>query len=83
MDLKTILEDFHDYLAPKFDTYEQAIYLYVFRHSRLEGQATAVIGFKSARKHMAFGIGEKGKPMSLSNPPVRLTRARRFLRSMT
>jgi hypothetical protein len=64
MDLKTILEDFQDYLAPKLDTYEQAIYLYIFRHSRLEGQATTVIGFKSARKDMAFGIGEKGKPMS-------------------
>ena len=25
----------HDYLAPKLDTYEQAIYLYVLRHIRL------------------------------------------------
>src|SRR6266542_5824780 len=64
MDIKALLEDFQDYLAPKLDTYEQAVYLYALRHSRLQGQAETVIGFKSARRKMAMGIGEKGKPMS-------------------
>ena len=36
MDAKVILEQFHDYLAPQLDTYEQAIYLYVLRHGRLQ-----------------------------------------------
>jgi hypothetical protein len=64
MDTKVIIEEFHDYLAPKLDTYEQAIYLYIFRHSRLQSKPEITIGFKSARRKMALGIGEKGKPMS-------------------
>ncbi len=64
MDAKALLEDFTDYLAPQLDTYEQAIYLYVLRHGRLQGQQEVVVGFKSARRKMALGIGEKGKPMS-------------------
>jgi len=64
MDAKTIIEQFQDYLAPKLDTYEQALYLYIFRHSLLQGTEDVTIGFKSARRQMAFGIGEKGKPMS-------------------
>lgn len=64
MDLREFLVQFQDYLAPKLDAYEQAIYLYVFRHSRLLGVEEVTIGFKSARTRMACGIGEKGKPMS-------------------
>ena len=64
MDAKLVLEQFHDYLAPKLDTYEQAIYLYVLRHSRLQGLDEVVVGFKSARRRIAMGIGEKGKPMA-------------------
>lgn len=64
MDAKQILEQFHDYLAPKLDTYEQAIYLYVLRHSRLQGLDEVVVGFKSARRRIVLGIGEKGKPMA-------------------
>ena len=64
MDAKVILEQFQDYLAPLLDTYEEAIYLYILRHSRLQGLDEIVIGFKSARRRMATGIGERGKPMS-------------------
>ena len=64
MDAKQVLEQFQDHLAPRLDTYEQAVYLYVLRHSRLVGLDEVTIGFKSARKKMAFGIGEAGKPMS-------------------
>ena len=62
--LEQVLKDIQDHLAPRLDTYEQAIYLYLFRHTRLIGLQEAVIGFKSARRRMACGIGEKGKPMS-------------------
>jgi hypothetical protein len=31
--LEQVLKDIQDYLAPRLDTYEQAIYLYVFRHT--------------------------------------------------
>lgn len=64
MELEQVLKDFQDYLAPRLDTYEQAIYLYLFRHTRLIGVEEAVVGFKSARRRMACGVGEKGKPMS-------------------
>ena len=64
MDVKKILEDLQDYLAPKLDTYEQAIYLYILRHSRLQEKKEIVIGFKSARRRMAFGVGAKGTPIA-------------------
>ena len=63
-ELREFFQQFQDYLAPKLDTYEQAIYLYIFRHSRFIGLDEAVIGFKSARARMACGIGTAGTPMS-------------------
>ncbi len=64
MDLRNFIIEFQDHLAPRLDTYEQAIYLYVFRHSRLLGIDEVTLGFKSARTRLATGIGEGGKPMS-------------------
>lgn len=72
MDYREFFIQFQDHLAPRLDSYEQAIYLYVFRHSRLLGLDEVVIGFKSARSRMACGIGEKGKPMSESTAYVKL-----------
>lgn len=73
MDYREFFIQFQDHLAPRLDAYEQAIYLYVFRHSRLLGLDEVVIGFKSARSRMACGIGEKGKPMSENTAYVKLT----------
>jgi len=64
MGFEQFFKDFQDHLAPRLDTYEQAVYLYLFRYSRFVGLDEVVIGFKSARRRMACGIGEKGKPMS-------------------
>src|SRR5208337_2268691 len=55
---------FEDHLAPMLDTYEQAIYLYVYRHTRLIGKDEVVIGLKSARRKLAFGTGKQGTPPS-------------------
>lgn len=63
-ELREFIQQFQDYLAPRLDTYEQAIYLYVFRHGRFLGQEEVVIGFKSARVRMATGLGSDGTPMS-------------------
>lgn len=63
MNVQQFFIEFQDYLAPKLDTYEQAIYLYIFRHSRLIGLDEATVGFKSARRNMAFGVGKKGTPI--------------------
>lgn len=51
----TFFVEYQDYLAPRFDVYEQAVYLYVSRHTIAVGKREATIGFKSARKKMAFG----------------------------
>ncbi len=64
MDAADFLREFQDYMAPTLDTYEQAIYLYCVRHSRLLGLDECVVGFKSARRNMAFGIGKAGTAMS-------------------
>lgn len=66
MDMERFLIEFQDHLAPRLDTYEQAIYLYLVRHIRLEGQQQATVAFKSARRRLATGIGESGRPMSES-----------------
>jgi hypothetical protein len=64
IDLEQFFVQFQDHLAPKLDTYEQAIYLYIFRKSRFLGLDEVTIGFKSERARLATGIGEGGKPMS-------------------
>lgn len=64
MDLREFFIQFQDHLAPRLDNYEQAIYLYVFRHSRLLDIEEVTIGFKSARHRLATGVGENGKGMS-------------------
>ena len=73
IELKEFFIQFQDYLAPKLDTYEQAIYLYVFRNGRLLGLDEVTVGFKSARSRLATGIGEKGKPMSESTCNLKLS----------
>jgi hypothetical protein len=55
---------YQDHLAPRLDVYEQAIYLYIARHTIAEGKREEAIGFKSARKKLAFGIGKAGTPPS-------------------
>jgi hypothetical protein len=64
MDPKQFLLDFHDRMVPLLDVYEQSIYLYIIRMSRLIGQDDVVIGFKSARKQLAFGVGKANTPPS-------------------
>ena len=64
IDAAEFLRRFSDSIAPKMDAYEQVIYLFVYRHSVLEGKEKATIGFHSARFRMATGVGENGKPMA-------------------
>lgn len=63
-DFGALFIQFQDYLAPRLDVYEQALYLYIARHTVAVGQPEATIGFKSARKKMAFGVGTAGTPPS-------------------
>jgi hypothetical protein len=59
-DFWSFFVDFQDHAAPRLDMYEQAIYLYVARQTLANDPREAVIGFKSARKKMAFGVGKAG-----------------------
>lgn len=59
-----IFAEYQDNLAPKLDVYEQAVYLYILRHTEIESKRETVIGFKSARKKLGFGIGKAGSPPS-------------------
>jgi hypothetical protein len=72
VDWAQFLAQYQDHLAPRLDTYEQAIYLYLVRHSRLVGLADVVVGFKSARTRMACGVGHAGQPMSENSVYLKL-----------
>ena len=71
-DFGEFFSQFQDHLAPKLDVYEQAIYLYIVRHTLLVGQTEATIGFKSARKKLAFGVGTAGAAPSENTCYVKL-----------
>ena len=58
------IQDIIDFAEPQMDVYEFAIYMYLVRHTRLIGKTEEVFGFKSIRKTMVIGVGEKGTPMS-------------------
>lgn len=58
------IQDIIDFAEPQMDVYEFAIYMYLVRHTRLNGKTEEVFGFKSIRRTMVIGVGEKGTPMS-------------------
>lgn len=59
MNATEFLKNYIDYLAIKMDMYEQSIYLYIIRHSVLIEEKNVVMGFKSKRKELGFGIGKE------------------------
>jgi hypothetical protein len=65
VDARTALEHFQDYLAPRLDVYEQAVYLYILRHSRLVGRSGVTVELKSARHKIARGLGKRGGPIAV------------------
>ena len=58
------IQDIIDFAEPQMDVYEFSIYMYLVRHTRLIGKDEEIFGFKSIRKTMVIGVGEKGTPMS-------------------
>ena len=63
-DARTALEQFQDYLAPQLDVYEQAVYLYMLRHSRLVGRPHVIVEPKSVRHKIACGLGKSRSPLA-------------------
>lgn len=64
MDARRALEEFHDHLAPTLDVYEQAVYLYILRHSRLLGKPGVAVEIKTARHKIARSPGKRGGPLT-------------------
>lgn len=66
IDARKALEQYQDFLAPTLDVYEQAVYLYILRHSRLQGKPRLTVELKSARHQIAKGLGRHRSPLSAS-----------------
>lgn len=64
MDVNQFFVTFVDHAAPKLDTYEQAIYLYLVRNGPLLGQSEIVFPIESGSMRLALGIAKKGARIS-------------------
>ena len=62
-ELDTILIQIQDQLVPILDSYEQAIYHYVFRHTYLIGKKQMLYSTRTAE--IGFGTGVNAKPPSM------------------
>lgn len=62
-ELEEILAQIQDYLVPKLDGYEQAVYHYIFRHTYLIGKKQTLYSTRTAE--IGFGIGDNAKPPSM------------------
>jgi len=63
------IEQFKEYLdhaVPILETTEQAIYLYVVRHTLLEDKDNVLVSISNAAKNNAFGLGSRGGTMGIS-----------------
>ena len=61
-DLKNVIIEIQDYLVPILDSYEQAIYYYIFRHTYLIGVNSVLFSTRSAS--IGFGSGVEDKAPS-------------------
>ncbi len=64
IDAKRAIEEYQDHLAPRLDVYEQALYLYLLRHSRLVGKPQVTVEVKAVRGAIGLGPGPRGGPIS-------------------
>ena len=62
--MKVVFTEIQDNLAPRLDSYEQMLYHYLFRHSRLEGQREITVGVRTIQTRVGLGIGKAGSPPS-------------------
>jgi 5-methylcytosine-specific restriction endonuclease McrA len=69
-DLAEILIEIQDKLVPLLDSYEQAIYHYLFRHTYLAGKEKTLFSTRTAE--IGFGSGDRTKPPSWKTRSDRL-----------
>jgi hypothetical protein len=70
MDLKKIISEIQDCLTPILDTYEQAIYHYIFRHTVLNDKREMYFSTRSAE--IGFGSGNSSSKPSMSTRSTKL-----------
>jgi len=66
MNIEHFLKEYLDYAVPTLETTEQAIYLYVVRHTVLENKENVLVSISNAAKTNAFGLGSRGGTMGIS-----------------
>lgn len=66
MDTEQFLKEYIDFVVPKLETIEQAIYLYVVRHTVLEDKDNVLVNISNAAKSNIFGLSGRGGTMSIS-----------------
>jgi len=64
IDVRTIVEQVQDFLVPRLDCYEQMIYHYLLRHTRLHGERSLTIGTRTLQGKIGHGMGTTGSPPS-------------------
>jgi hypothetical protein len=64
IDIRKVIEQVQDFLAPRLDCYEQMIYHYLFRHTRLEGKLDITVGTRTIQASIGAGMGKEGSPPS-------------------
>ncbi len=69
-ELEQILIEIQDFLVPELDTYEQAVYQYIFRHTFLKGKREMYFSTRTAE--IGFGSGNK------SSKPAMNTRSKKI-----
>ena len=66
MNTEQFLKEYIDFVVPKLETIEQAIYLYVVRHTVFEDKDNVLVSISSAAKSNIFGLSGRGGSMSIS-----------------
>jgi hypothetical protein len=64
VDIRKMVEQVQDFLAPRLDCYEQMIYHYLFRHTRLHGKQRITVGTRTIQGSIGAGMGKEGSPPS-------------------
>ena len=66
MNTEQFLKEYIDFVVPKLETIEQAIYLYVVRHTVFEDKDNVLVSVSSAAKSNIFGLSGRGGTMGIS-----------------
>lgn len=67
MNPEDFFREYIDYAVPLLETTEQSIYLYIIRHTFMEGKDNILISISNAAKNNIFGLSGRGGTMGISS----------------